>query len=1154
MSTPRATSAVSATTASRAREQFDLLGPLPSGTVVLEASAGTGKTYAVAGLVTRILAEGVARVDQVLAVTFGRAASRELRSRIRERIVEVRAAMAERSGAEASADPLVAHLGGCRPAEFVARRDRLDAALSEFDTATVATIHEFCGQALRMLGIAADASPSERLTEELATLVDQTIADVYAQRFAAVAAEGREITLQEAMAIGRAVAADRTGDLDLPVAAGTVPAARQGFAIAVREALARRQAGAAVLGFDDLIARVLLAVTGPSADAAAELLRDRYRVVLVDEFQDTDSAQWAILEAAFHGHATLVLIGDPKQAIYGFRGGDIEAYLAAVRRADAILTLGINHRSDAGVVAGVVGLFGPTELGDGQIVVRQIEARHREPRIRGAGAVVRLRALSVPEADGQAVPQRVGPLRQRVAEDVASDIVSLLSSGAEIAQDGRWRAVTPGDVAVLVRSATGATAVMAALQRARVPAIRRGGASVFTSRAAVDWLTLLRAMEQTGRPALVREAAVTPFFGHTGADLAGGGEAVVDQVATVLRQWSGVWQAVGLAAMLARVMRESPVVPGLLGSPNGERDLTDVRHVSEALQQAARDGALGAGGLVRWLEGRMTAAQRQDDAELERRLASDARAVTVQTLHGAKGLQFPIVYVPFGWDRYVHRVEVARFHDPDGRRCRDVRGGLAGRAWDDSVRRQRDEESGEELRLLYVGVTRAANQVVVHWAGCEVNTPASPLHRLLCARADGEAAPKLEYGPLHPWQSGVHLLTGVTVETVPEVVPAGVWSPPGWADARLEVATFDRDLDTAWRRTSYSGLTSGLHATQPSGWTVDEPDEEDRRLDESRPLGEAGRDRPDRPAEPGPAEQGVIGPSPTGSVDPLHKARDLISPMADLIGGTRFGTLVHAVLQTTDTTAQDLPAEVAARVATALRAAPLAGIEAGDLAAALLPALKTPLGPLAGALRLADIPPSDRLAELAFEMPLSASTDPHRDPTIAELADLWRAVVPPGDPTVRYPDRLESAGLGSRRLRGFLSGEIDAVLRIRPEGALRYLVVDYKTNRLGPHQSSGEQVTAWHYRPAALPAAMIEAHYPLQALIYCVAVHRYLRHRQPGYDPEQHLGGVLYLFVRGMCGPATPADADGVPCGVFSWRPPTALITGTSDLFSRGIR
>ena len=161
---------------------------------------------------------------------------------------------------------------------------------------------------------------------------------------------------------------------------------------------------------------------------------------------------------------------------------------------------------------------------------------------------------------------------------------------------------------------------------------------------------------------------------------------------------------------------------------------------------------------------------------------------------------------------------------------------------------------------------------------------------------------------------------------------------------------------------------------------------------------------------------------------------------------------------------------------------------------------------------------------------------------------LLRRHLAPADPLAAYPDLLDVATLASRRLRGYLTGSIDAVLRVRVDGGPRFLVVDYKTNWLGGFGPAGaEPLTAWHYRPAALAAAMRHAHYPLQALLYGVALHRFLRWRLPGYDPARQLGGVLYLFVRGMCGPATPA-VDGHPCGVFSWAPPAALIEDLSGL------
>jgi exodeoxyribonuclease V beta subunit len=270
--------------------------------------------------------------------------------------------------------------------------------------------------------------------------------------------------------------------------------------------------------------------------------------------------------------------------------------------------------------------------------------------------------------------------------------------------------------------------------------------------------------------------------------------------------------------------------------------------------------------------------------------------------------------------------------------------------------------------------------------------------------------------------------------------------------------------------------------------------------------------------------------------------------MADLPVGAGFGTLVHAVLETTDTTALDLAGELRARVGDELDRHPAPAVVPGALAAALLPVLRTPLGPLADGRTLCDVAPRDRLAELDFELPLAGGDSPGARVVLGDLVPLLRRHLAPDDPLVGYPDRL--APLAGQPLRGYLTGSIDAVLRLRPSAGpepQRYVVVDYKTNWLGPIGPDGpEPLTAAHYAPERLVDAMQDAHYPLQALLYCAALHRFLRWRLArlpgGYDPDRHLGGVLYLFLRGMCGPATPG------CGVFSWRPPAALVVELSDL------
>jgi exodeoxyribonuclease V beta subunit len=353
------------------------------------------------------------------------------------------------------------------------------------------------------------------------------------------------------------------------------------------------------------------------------------------------------------------------------------------------------------------------------------------------------------------------------------------------------------------------------------------------------------------------------------------------------------------------------------------------------------------------------------------------------------------------------------------------------------------------------------------------------------------------------------------------------WTPSAGPVPTLDAASFDRTLDTAWRRTSYSALTAMAHEAACAAGVASEP--EGPRLED----------------EPAAIETpGGVAVTPD---DPLRRVQ---SPMAELPSGTTLGIVVHSVLELVDTSAPDLGAELVERSREVLASRLTASYTADELGAALLPAMETPLGPLARGVRLRDVAPADQLAEMDFELPLAGGDDPVGvAATLDAVADLLRQRLPPGDPFGAYPDLLTGPGLHHQELRGYLVGSLDAVLRVRRDnGEPRYLVVDYKTNLLGGG-APGEPLTAWHYRPEALTDAMLAAHYPLQLLLYLVALHRYLRWRQPGYDPERHLGGGLYLFLRGMCGAATPV-VDGVPCGVFGWTPPPGLVDELSGLLA----
>ena len=344
--------------------------------------------------------------------------------------------------------------------------------------------------------------------------------------------------------------------------------------------------------------------------------------------------------------------------------------------------------------------------------------------------------------------------------------------------------------------------------------------------------------------------------------------------------------------------------------------------------------------------------------------------------------------------------------------------------------------------------------------------------------------------------------------------PVGM-SAPGHDVGHLSVRAFTRTVDAGWRRTSYSSLTA-VEVALPVGGVASEPEVVAKDDEEVGPAAVAGVDR------------GLGG-------------IDLASPMADLPVGATFGSLVHAVLEHADPVAPDLRAELIRHIDDQLVRWPV-DLDRDQLADALVGVCDSPLGPLAPT-TLRQIPLRDRLRELDFELPLSGG-DLTRNAAGARLGDLvplLRRHLPEGDPVRSYAQTLEQPALGGQSLRGYLTGSVDVVLRLPGP---RYLVVDYKTNWLGGHDAP---LTAAAYRPEALAAAMGHSDYPLQALLYAVVLHRFLRWRQPDYDADLHLGGVLYLYLRGMCGPETPI-VDGHPCGIFAWHPPAALLDELSDL------
>jgi exodeoxyribonuclease V beta subunit len=1117
-------------------ESFDLSGKLPRGMTLLQASAGTGKTFTIAALTTRYVAEAAVPIDRLLVITFTRMATGELRERVRDRLVSAFDGLVdilEGRGTHED-DEVVRHLADAPRREVETRRDRLGKAIADFDAATIETTHGFCLQVLYGLGTAGDVDREVTLVEDVRDMREEVVDDLYLRKFA-----GRPNPLEFTRAEAGEIARHVLNHPDAPIVPpwsdeDDRPSIRRRFAGAVRGEMDRRKQVQKILTYDDVLLRLRDTLLDEHrGGVACARLRERYDVVLVDEFQDTDPVQWEIMHSAFgRGGTTLVLIGDPKQAIYAFRGADVQAYLQARELVGSEWTLDVNWRSDEGLLRAYDALFSGAELGDAGITYRNIEAAdaNRAPRLEGLPNAAPLQVRFLHAGDGlvpltkmKGLPQ-VGDARALIARDLASEVVTLLSSAPEVVvrrRDGSEAGrspLDPGHIAVLVRVNSHAVIVRDALQAAGVPAVIGGSVSVFATKSALEWLRLLEALERPTARDRASLAALTCFVGWRPEQVATATEDQWEDLHWSLHRWAALLRDEGVASLYETVSASHDVPARVLAGQGGERAMTDVRHVGQLLHEAGVSEGLGPTAMATWLGRRIHDADKDaDNEERARRLESDVAAVQVITIHRSKGLEFPVVLCPYMWDGRPQKSDVPVFHDPDNGYRRTIDVGQDAKGFPAHQKMELEEGRGEDLRLLYVALTRAQHRAVLWWAGAQ-DSEHSPVARILFDRdARGVVSP---YGARRHTDDDVEAAfvgLGPLVDVVRVGRPAGGrWHQDPGEPPTLEPAVFDRTLDISWRRVSYSGITRSLHE-EPA---VGSEHETELTSDEHTTTVPLARD-----AEPD-GRAAVA----------LH--------LGAMPGGALVGTVVHGVLERTDFAAADLEQEVSIALA---KEVAWRNIDLGDpeaVVTGLCSAINCPLGPLAGGLRLRDVTRRDRLDELGFDIPLVGGGVPTGRLDVADLADLLEAQLAEDDPVARYAPSLRNPGL-SGVLRGYLTGSLDLVVRL-PDG--RYVVADYKTNKLG---SPGEALTAWHYRSGAVEEEMAAAHYPLQALLYSVALHRYLRWRLPAYDAEQHFGGVLYLFVRGMSAvePAAPGEP---PPGVWPWLPPAGLVEALSDLFDRG--
>ncbi|MBI4861945.1 MAG: UvrD-helicase domain-containing protein [Candidatus Riflebacteria bacterium] len=823
--------------------------------------------------------------------------------------------------------------------------------------------------------------------------------------------------------------------------------------------------------------------------------------------------------------ATLFLIGDPKQAIYGFRSADVFAYRRARLDAGAsIHTLATNHRSGPGLVAAVSALFENRERAFylDWIEFPHTTAHRANDRLALAGRPLEPFELLFVERDGRALDP-VGPIPRSAAQEVlvpalvADDLVRFLDSGATLDS----RRVEPGDIAVLVRTNRQADKVQGQLRLRGVPSVLYGDASVLDTAEAAEIEQVLGAVAEPARAPAVRVALSTSIFGLDGSSIARlrDDETGWEEWTGKLERWRRTWFDRGFIQLFRMILEELEVEPRLLECVDGERRMTNLRHLGELLHTTSGRLHLGPTGLVNWLKTVRNDRAAREHGEMEDaqiRLESDEKAVRLVTIHGSKGLQYPVVYCPFLWVGHPSGSDAGGcllFHGGADREVLTL--DLGSESRDRSERLALEEALSENLRLTYVALTRAESRLVLVW-GCFAGGIDSPLGYLLDPRRRAGQPP---------------------FET-----PAG-----GRARKGSDEPTDDRMIAAV--EEAFAGAEAHLRIVRrspPEELRTYVPERHDEVEPVSREVREAARRRyrvssftdlstaheaPTAQRESGldrdAAGTSAAGPPVAELAGEPEAALAGRVPLADFPKGKNAGSFLHGVLEELEFDSAD-PERIGELVARFAPRFGLAGrVDSSGISRAFASVLATPL--TGDGLTLRSVTSESRLTELEFTLP--AGRD--RPVTGAAIAEVFArhgsARVP-----ASYPGCLER--LDFPALRGYLKGFIDLAFVHHD----RWFVVDYKSNHLGDR---------WvDYGEALLDRAMEVHHYYLQYHLYVAALHRYLKLRwppdRPPYDYEAHFGGVLYLFLRGMS-PETGA------CGVFSDRPSLAMVEALLAVMDR---
>ncbi len=1180
------------------RHLFDLgTTPLHKGVTLIEASAGTGKTFTIAGLVVRLIVEHDLRIQEILVATYTVPATAELRSRIRQFLERARLAFERGEAEEEFLRELLKWHGECRREITL----RLERAVRSFDEAPVFSLHGFCHRMLNDKAFESGVLFDAELVPDPSSLLQEVTDDFWRLQYyntsplfpALALREGfkpalfrklletvtrhpeiktipsppesfekikaglessfesmRQLWASDGPTIRRLFSGEggrwAKGNmhqgkpekmalllegvheaLTLPV---VTPSMLEGFekintsslrratlakaatpehpffdqcerfielqshyGLSLQQAflawseneLARRKIQKNILGFDDLQTRLRDALRAEGGGKLAASIRGRFKAALIDEFQDTDPVQYEIFTRIYaeqEGH-WLFFIGDPKQAIYAFRGADVFTYLEAARQAQHEFTLGTNRRSESNLVGAVNHLF---SLNPNPFVVEGIGFHPVKADGRQDKAPLKLNGQQVAPFQlwlcNEPEPLSKDEAGAWIVRAVAREIARLLDGQATIGESR----LKPEDIAVLVATHRQAEQVQEALHRLRIPNVLHSHDSVFHSAEAAELLRVLEAVTEPANEFKLRAALATEVMGVSGESLEQimNEEGAWDDRLMAFQEFHESWSRDGFIRMFRHSMLREKIRARLLRLPDGERRLTNLLHLGELIHAAVIERRLGMTGTIKWLSDRIADAASPSE-EQELRLEQDDNAVQIVTMHKSKGLEYRVVFCPFSWQGSdLHRNEIVTFHNPeDGLRLTQniaadknhPHGALA-----------RIEKLAEKVRLLYVALTRAKNRCYLVWGrfdgsetsavNCLLNPPATSEPNIFEALAAHNA--QLAQDTFAACANQVASATTGLIEAAPlPEASAPEFRPADETRKPLAARMFTGRIVQDWRIASFSSLTHGVE--------IEAPDYD--------------------------ADGEAKSPASAQALTGIHA----------FPRGVQAGNCIHALLEKLDFQA---PAQLPSLVRETLE---LFGLAGPDREAALCDAVNTllqvPLDAGHGPFTLAEIATANRLCELEFHFPISQIS-----PSL--LRDFFSRF---GEtlPETRFSETL--GRLQFSPARGFLKGFIDLVF----EHKGRFYIADWKSNWIG---SSAEA-----YHAQAIEAEMARHHYRLQYHLYCIALHRFLHQRVPGYDCATQFGGVFYIFLRGV-------DPSQPELGIFRDRPEPEVILALEQLLCGG--